>query len=99
MLPAPEKIMLAVLHPAAPARGYLLRAQLHLAPRLCQKYRDAHEGILQTGKDKLHIPHHARSPACPIFFPLPSSPHSDRNDERYINCEAFRAIVNNRLAL
>jgi hypothetical protein len=108
MLPAPQKIMLTALKPAASTRCDFLSAQLHFPPRLRQKRGNAQEGVFQSGGQHLQVPHQTRPPVRGIASPsqhcrLPGARcfqiRFRRNNERCVNFEGFYAEVNNLLIL
>ncbi|MCI1001616.1 hypothetical protein HWD97_16150 [Ochrobactrum sp. C6C9] len=57
MLPAPQKIMLTALQPAAPTRCDFFSAQFHFPPWLRQKRRNAQEGVFHSGGQHLQVLH------------------------------------------
>ncbi|MBA8818907.1 hypothetical protein FHW00_001208 [Ochrobactrum sp. P6BSIII] len=108
MLPAPQKIMLTSLKPAASTRCDFLSAQFHFPPRLRQKRGNAQEGVFQSGGQHLQVSHQTRPPVRVIASPsLHRRPQSTscfqtrfrRNNERCVNFEGFYAEVNNLLIL
>ncbi|NNU61343.1 hypothetical protein HKX02_13955 [Ochrobactrum soli] len=57
MLPAPQKIMLTALQPAAPTRCDFFSAQFHFPPWLRQKRGNAQEGVFHSGGQHLQVLH------------------------------------------